>query len=140
MKATEREDLQEIDIFTQSFEYFFKERLDLESYIKNEFQDYLGSGAQSIYVNPAPKDFKVTKWRKNPKEGMLWLSTSINPNGITGKDDIGRTYDIKFEQKFDERRKYARNWGTGMTHHFYGYGRTVEEVLEQFEAYLVKMI
>lgn len=129
-------DLLEIKKFTEKFEKEFKDRLSLKDYRINSFCDYIERGAESIYTNPMPKDFKETKWRKNPKGGMLWISTDINPNGITSKDDIGRTYTIKFEQVFSERRKYARVWHTGSIHHFYSYGRTIEEVLDKFKNYL----
>ena len=132
------EDLKQIKIFTEAFEKRFKDVLMLSDYRKNSFRDYLGYGAESIYTNPKPDDFKETKYRKNPQKGMLWISTDINPNGITGKDDVGRTYTIKFEQVCQERRKYARHFGTGMIHKFYGYGRTIDEILGKFEAYLEK--
>ena len=134
---TKAEDMSEIKKFTDLFEKKFKEKLSLEIHKRNSFQDYLGRGAESIYTNPIPKDFVTNKWRKNPRKGMLWIETDINPNGITGKNDIGRTYTIKFEQVFSERRKYARQFGTGMIHHFYSYGRTIDEILEKFENYLL---
>jgi hypothetical protein len=122
--------------FTKRFESQFKDNLKAESYKTNSYRDYLGRGAETIYTTPIPKDFKVTKWRNCPQVGMLWLSSSINPNGITSKDDIARTYTIKFEQRCSERIKYAREWGTGTVHHFYGYGRTIDQVMLEFQTYL----
>ena len=132
----ENQDLQEIKKFTNSFEKSFKDRLFLKTYRLNTLQDYIGRGAESIYTNQKPENFKETKWRKNPNDGMLWISTDINPNGITSKEDIGRTYTIKFEQTYDERRKYARDWGVGMIYKFYAYGRSIEEVINKFNDYL----
>lgn len=133
----ENQDLHEIIKFTNSFELKFKDRLSLKPYRLNTLQDYIGRGAESIYTNPKPKIFKETKWSKNPNDGMLWISTDINPNGITSKEDIGRTYTIKFEQTFDERRKYARDWQVGLIYKFYAYGRTIEEVINKFDDYLM---
>ena len=129
-------DIKEIKLFTKEFEKEFKDKVDISSYKINKFRDYLKYGAVSIYTVPKPKNFKQTKWAKNPQIGMIWISTGINPNGVTSEDDICRTYAIKFEQIFQKRNKYARNFHTDTIHQFYAYGRTIEEVISKFDSYL----
>lgn len=130
------EDIKAIEEFTTKFEDRFKDVLKAKDNRINSFRDYLGYGAESIYTTPIPNDFETTKWRRNPQQGMIWVSTGINPHGVTSEHDIDRTYTIKFEQKCGERRKYGREWHTGTIHHFYGYGRTIDEILEKFHNYI----
>ncbi len=131
-----KEDIKEIEYFTKRFESEFKDLLDLTPYKVNKFRDYLGYGADTIYTTPIPKDFKETKWLMLPRKGILWITTDINPNGVTSKFDIDRTYTIKFEQQCEERNRYARNWHTGTIHHYYAYSRTIDEALTKFKEYL----
>jgi len=63
---------------------------------------------------------------------MLVLATDINPNGITGKDDIGRTYSIRLSGRatiipYRCRYDHVMEWFK-----IYVYGRTIEETLKKF--------
>jgi hypothetical protein len=132
-------DIRGIEQLTRNFETKFKDLLGIVPYRMNKPMDYISYGAETIYVTPKPKVFKETKWLRYPQRGMIWLSTGINPNGVTSKHDIDRVYTIKFEQRVDERHKYAREWHTGTIENFYGYGRTIDEILVKFEEYLNKV-
>ena len=76
-----------------------------EIYQPVKFQEHLGNGANAVYVS----DIMVPKMPDKEQKkkgliidkigGMLWTSSEINPNGITGKHDIGRTFTIHCEFK-----------------------------------------
>lgn len=137
-----KEDLKEIKLLTKRFETEFK-HLELKQFtdfdgnlIYNRFQDYLRNGAQTIFTLKQPKKFKPTKWLRNPGCPMIFLSSSINPNGITGKNDIGRTYDINFIFKCDTREKFKKTWCNDSEYlKFYSYGRTIDEIINEFKTF-----
>ena len=140
-----REDLKEIKLLTKRFEDEFK-HFELKQFtdfdgnlIYNRFQDYLKNGAESIFTLDKPKNFKPTKWLRNPRQPMIWLSTEINPNGITGKNDMGRTYTIDFVFRCDTREKFKKTWCNDSEYlKFYSYGRTIDEIINEFKLFTQK--
>ena len=64
--------------------------------------------------------------------GHLWLETDVNPNGVTGKNDIARTYVIHVSFKGEIRLYRHRYSYDGEYAHTYVYGRTVDEAIEKF--------
>ena len=129
------EDLKMIAEFTKIFKERFGNIIE-ESNSEEVFRDYIGYGAESLFIINKPKNFKETKHIKNLSTHLLWLDTSINPNGITGVHDIGRTYTIKFECMADVREKFKHSFNRTSYVKFYKYARTIEEVIKSFDEFL----
>jgi hypothetical protein len=142
--------MKEISGFTKSFQDKFGNELQLREYKLNKFQDHLGYGAQSIYTNSHYIDVNAKSdiapahsiTVENPKplpgqfNGMLWINTEINPSGITGRNDKGRTYSISYELKGDKKIN-QRTWESNATIlKFYDYGRTSGEVMDSFNKWI----
>jgi hypothetical protein len=115
------DDMYYIEEFSKKFEDLFEYWLDFEVYEDIKFRDYLGYGAEKVYTGEV-------KIGKKMKPYMIWIETDINPNGIKGEDDIGRTYVIKMEIKVV---------GYSVSN-FYKYSRNMEDVLEKFDRYLLE--
>lgn len=95
--------------------------------------EYLGYGAGSVVGFSISSNIsdKLKVGETKPNTGMIWLISSINPNGVTGKGDVARTYTVHVELKgkkritlrsYDDRSNYFK---------IYDYGRTIEEVLDR---------
>ena len=103
-------------------------------------------GAYAMYSMDVPKIIKklpdkstvLSQW----SQGHFWLKTYINPNGITGKHDIGRTYTIKFSFKGDIRLYRCRTIDRDVEYAgCYCYGRTVAEAILRFQdAWLERIV
>jgi hypothetical protein len=145
-KSEKETDLKEIASFTSDFKNNFGDALELKEYKTNKFQEHLGYGAESIFTNShyinvnAKSDiapaYSIRKEGDKPLpgefHGMLWLSTEVNPNGITGPKDKGRTYTIDYELKGD-KKVTQRTWESNATIlKFHCYGRTPEEAYDKF--------
>ena len=92
--------------------------------------------ATAFYSIPLPAE--ITKLPNKASvqqrsEGYLWLSTQVNPCGITGPDDIGRTYTIHAEFVGGVREYRCKHWDDRAYAKAYSYGRTVEEAIEDFK-------
>jgi hypothetical protein len=128
------EDISECKKLVSAFCEKFGEKFGLnEEKVLNEvkFQDYLGYGASvfiSLSVTSNMTDLKVGETK--PIAGYIKLTSDINPNGITGKDDIARTYTIDIEIKGDKRYT-QRRIEEGKYFKSYNYGRTIEDVMEE---------
>jgi hypothetical protein len=114
----------------------------LQTYQFPEFKKYLGYGAGAIYSCeidiPQMSEAKKKKMglSGNKIYGMIWVSSDINPNGITGPDDIGRTYTIQVH--FHGRIRYTqRRWEEGSFVSFYDYARDMETVLKKFKEWVM---
>lgn len=106
------------------------------NFIKNlEAQDYLGYGASSYnyYTVTSNIEDKLAIDETKPKYASLWLKSDINPNGISGKDDVARTYTIHLEIKGRKRLSQRSYDEDGLFFKIYDYGRTIAEVLEKVE-------
>ena len=100
------------------------------------FRDYLDYGADVIYTT------KITlpQWNKRKKagiksnliRGMLWVSSSINPNGISETDDIARAYTIHLEFKANKRVS-QRRWEESIIIKFYDYARDIQTIIDLFQ-------
>ena len=134
-QAEKSEDLKMIAEFTKIFKERFGNIIEKSNH-EEVFRDYIGYGAESLFSINKPKNFKETKYLKNLSSHLLWLDTSINPNGITGAHDIGRTYTIKCECIADVREKFKHNFYRTSYVQFYKYARTIEEVIESFDELL----
>lgn len=135
-----KEDLIELKKLVDEFEKIYTTKLGLTTLKDVAPMDYIKRGANKVYLTPKP-NIPESKYIRGVQEGMIWLSTDINPNGITGLHDIARTYVIKFEANCQERVKYGRNWydSTVLAIRYYGYGRTIEETLDNFSKYYHKI-
>ena len=130
------EDLETLKVFAERFEQIYSEKLGLTVFSDFATQNYLGHGANKIFEIAKPKNFVENNYFKNVHRSMLWLYSEINPNGITDSTDIARTYTIHFEVGCQHRKKYARYWYDHTLIKFHGYGRTIDEILKRFEAFI----
>jgi len=134
------EDIAECKKLVSAFckEFGDKFGLDEEAILeKVKFQDYLGHGASvfiSLSINSNVEDLKVGETR--PTSGYIKLASDINPNGVTGKDDIARTYDIDIEIKGITRYTQRRT-DDGRYFKSYSYGRTIEEAMDKTDTKIV---
>jgi hypothetical protein len=132
------EDLVETKKLNTKFKLLLPKLPNVELYQKPKAKTYLGHGADVIYTCELnmPKMAQSTKDKIGIGDsiiGYIWLSSDINPNGITSKDDIGRTYNIHIEFK-GRIRIGLRSWdNNGCFIKCYEYGRTIEEVIEKFQ-------
>lgn len=133
-----QEDLTEVKKLVEAFEKIYTTKLGLTTFRDIKPMDYIKRGAEKLYSTPKP-NITESNYIRGAQQGIIWLSTDINPNGITGLHDIGRTYTIKFEAHCQERLKYGRHWFGSTAVHYYGYGRTIEETLEKFSEYYDKI-
>ena len=104
---------------------------------KVKFRDYLGNGASvfvSLSVTSNVKDLKVGETR--PTGGYIIFTSDINPNGVTGKDDIARTYSIDIEIK-GSKRYTQRRTEEGRYFKSYNYGRTIEEAMDKTDTKII---
>ncbi len=129
------EDLKTLQEFVDRFDEIYFDKIGLRVFIDCSSQDYLGHGAVKIYTLNKPKNFVETKYQRKISSCSLRLSSDINPNGITDSTDIGRTFTIQLEVYCEKRVKYGRNWYDDTLTKFYGYGRTIDEILKRFEAF-----
>jgi len=102
---------------------------------------HLAYGATAIYVSeikvPAMPAAKAKKIGLKDKtiQGMIWLESDINPNGVTCKEDKARTYTIHVE--FKGTRKYTqRKWEHGTFIKYYAYALTIEQAIKEFKCWL----
>jgi hypothetical protein len=138
MEINYQQDLNELKKLTQAFETIYTNDLGLKVFEEAKPMDYIKHGAIKIYTTQKP-NVNESKYIRHIQGGLIWLSSDINPNGITGLHDIGRTYTIKFEAKCEERIKYGRYWYASSVVQHYCYGRTVEEALNKFSEYFNKL-
>ena len=131
-------DLKTLNTFVTDFETLYFNKLGLSVFKDSTPMDYIKRGAEKIYKLPIPKNTIETKLVSNIGNGLLWLISDINPNGITNSNDIARTYTIKFQVMCKSRRKYTKldAWYDDCYLQFYSYGRTIEEVLTNFKTFI----
>jgi hypothetical protein len=110
-------------------------------YQEVQHKDHLPYGASVIYVSeipvPAMPAAKAKKIGLKDKtiQGMIWLESDINPNGVTCKEDKARTYTIHVE--FKGTRKYTqRKWEHGTFIKYYAYALTIEQAIKEFKCWL----
>lgn len=119
--------------FADKFETQFEDILDIDYKSNIRFRTYLGFGADKQYEGQLtinnPRYYKTKKTIKY----SIRIETDINPAGITGDDDIGRTFVIDFDikQKANRYTKYPD---------FYSYQRNIDDVLQQFNEYLINTL
>jgi len=119
--------------FADKFEKQFEDRLDINYKSDIEFRSYLGFGAEIRYEGEIiVNNRNYYKTQRNIKY-KINLSTDINPAGITGADDIGRTFVINFDIK-PTNTKYSR------IPDFYDYKRNMYDVLEKFNEYIYQTL
>jgi antirestriction protein len=100
-----------------------------------EPQEYLGHGASSYnsYKVTSNISDKLKVGQTKPRIANLWLSSDINPSGVSGKDDIARTYNIHLEIKGKKRLTLRSYDNDGIYFKIWDYGRTIAEVLGKVE-------
>lgn len=134
---TKKEDIKAVTKINKIFFETFKDTIpELKIYQDVKSKD--GYGANVIYTS----QITIPEWNEKKKRkagleggtirGMLWIASDINPNGITGKEDIGRTYTIHFELK-GKRRVTQRRWEDGLFIKFYNYARDIQTIIDLFK-------
>ena len=63
----------------------------------------------------------------------LFLTSEINPNGITGPEDKGRTWSVKLDVKANVRRYRHKTFEEESLFSRYMYGRSVEDTVKQLK-------
>jgi len=116
------------EVFTQYNPTLFDEHSDRPNRNANAIASYSIDLPKQLKRLPN-KDTLVSQW----DHGYLRLSTDVNPRGVTGPDDIARTYVISVSFRGEirpYRHRYAdlREYAT-----LYVYGRTAEEAVEKFK-------
>ena len=102
-------------------------------------KDIVNWGYESIYTEDVGRiDGRLGKDRIISEQGiaMIWLSVRVNPNGITGEDDVGKVYIINYQLKANVRLYRCRHFNNVVVLKFYDYGRTIEEIIAKFEEFL----
>ncbi|PIP53999.1 MAG: hypothetical protein COX07_07685 [Bacteroidetes bacterium CG23_combo_of_CG06-09_8_20_14_all_32_9] len=125
-KKDKEDDILLIKEFTNSFEDKFKNSLHLSVFNWGELdgiEDYKYCvpiddlyGAETVYAI----------YSENIAE-MIWLQTSINPNGVN-ENLIARTFDIKYQKRIKGE----------VVERFYDYSIDSDEVIKKFEGFLQK--
>jgi hypothetical protein len=132
------QDLKTLKKFTDKFEKNYFKQLGLKVYQEAFPMEHIRHGAIKIYstLNRVPKNFVTTKYVKDVNSTLFYLSSGINPNGVTGANDIARTFTLKFEVTCQSRNKWGRDWFEDTLIRFYGYGRTIEEITDKFNSFV----
>ena len=112
--------------FSDKFETKFEYRLDIND-ISNIETSIVGYGTNKYYKGLFINNTKYYK-SKRPIQYHITISTDINPNGITGDKDIGRTYTLNFDTK------------TSKIPNFYEYSRDMDNVLQSFNYYVINTL
>jgi len=144
-----REDLTEIKKFTDAFleksrfaKQFGKDAIRKEAFSENEIIDYgdwsYGQTYFPIYLATRPEPESYSSLDGKPERINIFLQTEMNKGGVGDgkKPDIARTYSISFE--VTGRRKRAR--GGSVLKKFYGYARSIDEVIEKFNDWYLQGI
>ena len=135
-KSATREDLA---LFVKRFKRFFKLAFENKVSLYQQIgRNIVGWGYDCIYVEQVGViDGRLGLDRiKGDLDAMIWLDVGVNPNGITGKDDIGIAYTIHYELKANVRQYRCKYFDRVAVLKFYSYGRTPEELIEKFKEYL----
>lgn len=85
----------------------------------------------SVTSDLANKKLKVGDC--NPLYSVVRLGTGINEHGITGPDDVGRTYSLKLEITGIKRLTQRTKDNDGIFFILYNYGRTIKELMSKIE-------
>jgi hypothetical protein len=142
-----REDISSVKkldkVFLKNFAKYFP---DFAVFEDTKFCKYLGYGAEKIYRSSIQLPEMTEKEKKSSGlqnnndciKGLIWLSSDINPNGITGKNDIDRTYVIKV--KFYGVIRYTqRKYKDGVFAGLYCYGRNIDETIKNFNEWVINV-
>lgn len=121
-----KDDILFIKEFTQAFEDKFKNLLHLSVFNFGELngiEDY----KYCVHSDILAEAETVYAMRSDGKNEMLWLSTGINPNGVT-ENLIARIFIIKYQKRVKEQ----------IVEKFYDYSTDSNEVIKKFELFLQK--
>lgn len=124
------DDVNYINEFAKKFEDLFEFRLNLDTSENAKFRSYIGHGADKRYTGDIILNNPRIYSKKIKIEYYINIDTDINPNGITGHDDVARTYVIKFELKRSKSRIINN------LPHFYSYSINMNDVLDKFDNYI----
>jgi hypothetical protein len=127
------DDMNLMQKFIQKFEDKFEYRLNLDTYNDLSFRTYLGYGADKSYTGTVEIYNQEYYKTKRKIRYSITIETDINPSGISGADDIGRTFTIDFDIKQENRL-------TNKFPDFYKYGRNMDEIIEKFDNYVYKTL
>lgn len=131
-----QEDKTTLEDFIRAFhaKYGYLFPVTLEDLL-NQVSDFVGSSAWSHHVFSVTSDIANRKLRvgeTNPTKLKFFLESGINPNGITGPEDIGRTFTLnlkvtgltRYTQRRAEQGRYAC---------VHCYGRSIENFFKKVE-------
>lgn len=79
-----------------------------------------------------PKEHRTNGTRIKPLGHYITVSSGINPNGISGPEDIGRTFTVKEYIVANAKDYRCRNWYHTEIKLFYEYGRSVDGVVAEY--------
>jgi hypothetical protein len=123
------DDMNIMQEFAKKFEDIFEYRLNLNIDNDSKFRTYLGHGANKSYTGTVEIYNQEYYKTKRKIRYSINIITDINPAGISGPDDIGRTFTIDFDIKQENRL-------TNKIPDFYSYERTMDEIIEKFNNYV----
>lgn len=130
-----QEDKTTLEEFSKAFHKKYGDMfpISLENYLEN-IKDFVGSAwtYHSLTVTSDISKRKLKVEETNPLNLKLFLASGINPNGITGPNDVGRTYRIKLEvtgptritQRITVESRYV---------HVCEYGKSIEDFFRKVE-------
>lgn len=101
----------------------------------NQIDYFNASGAWSWHCLAVTSDIanrKLKVGETNPTSIKFFLESGINPNGISGKDDIGRTFTLNLEITGSTRYTQRRT-DQGRYACIHEYGRSIEDFFEKVE-------
>lgn len=128
-KQDEIDDMSLINEFVNKFDDMFECRLNLEGEPIEAM--WIGYGAYRYYTGSIILDNSRILKKKVIIRYNVTLTTHINPDGITGEHDIGRTFSINFEINNNRSRN------VNALPKFYSYSIDMNELLEKFERYII---
>jgi hypothetical protein len=122
-----------IQEFADQFEKLFEARLNIKSNTPAEFRTYLGHGADKTYKGSLEISNTKLYNTKRKIKYTVELETAINPAGISGDHDIGRTFTIDFDVMSNNNKQLRFP-------DFYSYARNIDDVLVKFDEYLTNKL
>ena len=124
------DDMTYINEFSKKFEDLFEFRLNLDTTTNTRFKSFIGYGADKNYTGDIILNNSKIYSKKIKIEYIIYISTDINPNGITGPNDVDRTYTIDFDIKHTKSRIINK------LPDFYSYSKNMDDLLDEFDNYI----
>lgn len=140
---SKQQDIREATKLNIAFKEAVKDHLSLTTHKDTHFQNFLGHGAQALYITElAIPQMNARTARKCGVIGgsniraMIWVTSDINPNGVTGPHDIARTYTINCEFRGHKRQTF-KTWNDTTFIKYHNYARDIETAVNDFKDWLL---